>query len=230
MSDLPNVVGYDTLNEPSPGYVGMPDISKRLEAVKLLKGETPTAFQAMAAGAGFPQKVDVFDLGLTGFVRTGNKMLNPERERAWLTGAKDVWQQHNVWGFDNTGTPVILQPQYFSRVNGHPVDFYRDYFKPFLNRFIQEIRSVAPESIFFVEGVPGENGLTWKKEESGNIVHAAHWYDDITLVTKHFVNWFTMDTRNVKVVLGKRAVQYCFSDQIADTIRHSTIKWGIFQH
>ncbi len=226
LSDLPNVVGYDTLNEPSPGYVGLPDISKRLEAVKLLKGITPTAFQAMAAGAGFPQKVDVFDLGLTGFVRTGKKILNPGSDSAWLNGAKDVWQQHNVWGLDKSGTPVILQPHYFSSVNGHPVDFYRDYFKPFLNQFIQEIRSVAPESIFFVEGVPGENGLAWGNEESSNIVHAAHWYDDITLVTKRFVNWFTMDTRTEKVVLGKRAVQYCFSDQIADTIRHSTSKMG----
>jgi hypothetical protein len=226
LSDLPNVVGYDTLNEPSPGYIGMPDISKRLEAVKLLKGETPTAFQAMAAGAGFPQKVDVFDLGLTGFIKTGKKTLNPGGESAWLNGLEDVWQQHKVWGLDKSGTPVILQPQYFSEVDGHPVDFYRDYFRPFLNLFIKEIRLVASESIFFLEGVPGENGLSWGKEDLGNIVHAAHWYDDITLVTKRFVNWFTMDTRNAKVVLGKRAVQHCFSDQIADTIRHSINHMG----
>lgn len=226
LGDLPNVIGYDTLNEPSSGYIGLPDISNRLESVKLLKGETPTAFQAMAAGAGFPQKVDVYDLGLTGFVKTGKKTLNPGREKAWLNGRKDIWEQHKVWGLDNNGTPVILQPQYFSKVNGHPVNFYRDYFKPFLNRFIQEIQPVAPKSIFFVEGVPGENGLIWGKEDFGNIVHAAHWYDDITLVTKRFVNWFTMDTRNAKVVLGRRAVKHCFSDQIADTIGHSTGKMG----
>jgi hypothetical protein len=223
---LTNVIGYDTLNEPSSGFIGLEDISNRSEVMTILKGDSPTVFQGMAAGAGYPQEVDVFKLGLTGFVKTGRKILNPGRESAWLPDRKDIWLQHGVWGLDRNRNPVIQQPDYFSRVNGRQVDFYQDYFKPFANRFAREVRSVAPKTIIFIEGVPSEDGISWGKQDAGDIVHAAHWYDGLTLFTKRFVSWFTMDSRTRKVVLGKQAVKRCFNNQIADTIRHSSKEMG----
>jgi hypothetical protein len=47
---LPHVVGYDSLNEPSPGYIGWPDLGQH--AGLLRHGDVPTPFQSMLLGAG----------------------------------------------------------------------------------------------------------------------------------------------------------------------------------
>ena len=54
LKDLPNVAGYDTMNEPLPGYIGWEDLDTPGGIISL--GEMPTAFQGMALGAGFPQE------------------------------------------------------------------------------------------------------------------------------------------------------------------------------
>jgi hypothetical protein len=220
LKDLPNVIGYDSLNEPSSGYIGVRDIHARA-GFPLLKGEAPTIFQSMLLGSGFSQEVDIYDLGLTRFVKKGAREMNSARQSAWKEGFEDLWKQHGVWGLDVRGKPQVLIPDYFYKVAGRVVDFNRDYFKPFANRFAQEIRSICPEAIIFIESVPNQNELEWDGQDAPSIVHAAHWYDDITLVTKRFMDWFTVDTHTGNVVLGKQAVRRCFAGQIAGIIRQS---------
>ena len=221
LRDLPNVVGYDTLNEPSSGYIGEKDISQRSQAMPALMGDSPTIFQSLLSGAGYPQSVDVFKLGLTNFKKVGTRVLNTQRESAWATGREDIWQKHGVWGVDASGQPVIQQTDYFSQVGGRPVNFDVDYFKPFANRFGREIRFVAPDAIIFVEGLPSQAGLTWDAEDAAHIVHAAHWYDDLTLVKKTFTNWMAVDSLAMKLVFGPKAVRQNFVGQIARIIRLS---------
>ena len=78
LSDLPNVVGYDTLNEPSPGYVGMPDISKRLEAVKLLKGKLPRHFRQWLPEQAFRRKWMYLTWGSPGLSGPVKRCLIPD--------------------------------------------------------------------------------------------------------------------------------------------------------
>ena len=221
LQGLPNVVGYDTLNEPSRGYIGEKNINQHATAVPALMGDSPTIFQSLLSGAGYPQTVDVYKLGMTNFKKIGTRMLNPQRESAWAAGREDIWKQHGVWGVDASGQPVIQRANYFSQVGERPVNFDEDYFKPFANRFGREIRSVAPDAIIFVEGVPSQAGLTWGAEDATNIVHAAHWYDDLTLVKKTFTNWMAVDLQAMKLVFGPKAVRLNFVRQIARIIRQS---------
>lgn len=221
LRELPNVVGYDTLNEPSRGYIGEKDINQPATAVPALMGDTPTIFHGMLLGAGFPQAVDVYRLGLTGFKKAGTKILNPRQESAWAAGREDVWKQHGVWGLDADGKPSISQADYFSQVRGCTVDFDEDYFKPFANRFARELRAIVPEALIFVEGVPAQGGLTWGENDAAGIVHAAHWYDDLTLVRKTYTRWMAVDTQAMKLVIGPKAVRCSFEVQIARIIRQS---------
>lgn len=221
LRDLPNVIGYDTLNEPSSGLIGEKDIRQRAQAVPALIGESPTIFQGMVLAAGFPQTVDVYALGLTNFKKVGTRVLNPERASAWLPGREDVWRQHGVWDIDHAGQPIIRRADYFYQVNNRPVNFDEDYFKPFANRFAREIRSISPEAIIFVEGVPSQVGLHWENTDAENIVHAAHWYDDLTLVKKTYTSWMAVDTHAMKVVFGARRARRCFVEQIARIVRQS---------
>ena len=221
LRDLPNVIGYDTINEPSNGFIGEEDVRAIARGMSALKGDMPTMLQGMLLGSGHPQQVDVYDVGLFGFKKTGSRLVNPDGIKVWRDGCEDVWKQHGVWGSDSTGQPVLRQPDYFAKVNAHKVNFHEDYFKPFANRFAREIRGVVPDAIMFVEGVPSQGGLTWNGHDEANIVHAAHWYDDLTLFKKTYTSWMGVDAQTMKIVWGARNVRKSFIEQIARIIHQS---------
>ena len=64
VSDLPNVVGYDSMNEPVEGWIGLKDLNKRITTVE--KGFIPTPFQAMQLGSGIPLKLEKWERGVLG--------------------------------------------------------------------------------------------------------------------------------------------------------------------
>lgn len=220
LKDHPNILGYEAFNEPYAGYIGAPDIDGRIKS-PLLKGESPTIFQAMLLGSGYPRQVDIYDLGLTGFVKKGVRLLNSGGQSIWRAGFEDVWKQNGVWGLDASGQPRLLIHDYFSKIGARVVDFNRDYYLPFIAQFAAEIRSITPNAIIFVEGVPQEDSLAWSWEQAPNYVHSPHWYDGITLMKKSFNSWFTVDPRDRKIYIGSRRVRQCFASQIAGILHQS---------
>ena len=120
LRDLPHVVGYDTLNEPSAGFIGHPDLNRR--AGVPFKGDAPTAWQAILLGAGFPQEVERFDIGVTGIRKVGSRLLNPGGVNVWRDG-NCLWRQNGVWELDAQGQPQLLRPDHFAQVGGRKVDF-----------------------------------------------------------------------------------------------------------
>jgi hypothetical protein len=132
LKDLPNVIGYDTLNEPLAGYIGWHDLNAA--GGTLLLGACPTPFQAMLLGAGIPQAVGVWALGPVSIRRAGTRLLNETGARAWREGCDCVWRQNGVWELDPAGRPRLLRSDHFWRVDGRPVDFGQDYYRPFANR------------------------------------------------------------------------------------------------
>ena len=214
LRDLPNVVGYDSLNEPSKGFIGEKDINQRAQAVPMLNGDSPTMFQCMLLGSGYPQTVDVYSIGLSGIKKTGTRLANPKSEKAWQTGFEDIWKNHGVWGLDSAGMPVIFKADYFSVVNGRPINFYDDYFKPFVNRYVHEIRTVVPDAILFIEGLPNGDEPNLENLDAPNVVYAPHWYDGVSLLLKTFYNWITVSPQTQKLIFGVRQVRRHFSDQI----------------
>jgi hypothetical protein len=219
LKDMSHVIGFDTMNEPSAGLIGIRDLT--LQAGLIAIGESPTIFQAMQLGAGFPQEVEIWKLGLTGMKKVGSKILNLQRQSVWLDGYEPIWKQNGIWGVDVEGKPNLLQQDHFWQIGDRTVEFYRDYFRPFVNRFAKEIRKVQNEAIIFVEGVPTEKNIRWTSADVPNIVHAAHWYDILTLLTKNFRSFFSVDMRTRKVLLGPGKVTRAFVEQVADLIEVS---------
>lgn len=226
LKGLPNVIGYETLNEPSNGFIGEPDANLPAQGIPARIGETPSIFQGMLLGSGCPQPVEVYKLGLTGFVKTGRKIVNPQGVSAWQVGRECIWRQHGVWEVNGEGKPVLMKPGYFAEVRGRPVDFHENYFKPFANRFARGIRSVDPQALIFVAGAPHSGRLTWGDGDAENIVHAPHWYDGMTLLRKSFLSWMTVHPESRKITLGAKRVQACLNAQIAEILRHSAGEMG----
>jgi len=219
LKGLPNVAGYDTMNEPSAGLIGISDLTK--PASLLFRGDSPSPFQAMLLGSGYAQDVEVWETNLKGVRKVGTSRIEPQGVTAWLEARPPIWRENGVWDVDEEGQPCLLRPDHFATVHGSSVDFHRDYFRPFANRYAQEIRSVQPSAIIFVEGVPSQGRTIWTGKDAPSIVHAVHWYDGLTLLTKDFRSWITYDSRSEKMVLGTRRVRQAFEDQIAALIRVS---------
>jgi hypothetical protein len=213
LKNLPHVIGYDTMNEPLTGYIGWADLSASNGLLQV--GSTPTPFQAMLLGAGVPQHVNVFRRGYTGLRKVGIQLINPERVRAWLPGRECVWRENGVWDFDPAGEPQLIRPDHFMTARGRRVDFNKDYYRPFANRYAREIRSVDPDAMIFIETEPLQKPPRWGPDDASNIVFAPHWYDGFVLYTKQFKAFIAVDAHTGRLVIGKGRISRSFAEQVS---------------
>lgn len=226
LKDLPNVVGYDSLNEPVALWIGQKDITTLPDRPLLTKGATFTPFQAMLAAAGHAVEVPVYESGMEGIRIIGQTTVNDEGVRLWRDGYPDIWQANGVWT-DDGGEIQVLHAEHFALKDGHPAEFPRDYLKPFIHRYAAAIRSVDPDAVLFVERAPGGLEFTWGADDPANTVNAGHWYDSHTLVTKHFSADYMIDFHENKPVHGIDNIAKAFVKQLGSLNRESQEMGGI---
>jgi hypothetical protein len=212
LKGLPNVIGYDTLNEPSMGYIGCADLNTQMGDLRI--ADAPSPYQSMLLGVGFPQKVSVWKFRSIGAKQIRTRMLNPTGERAWLPWHECIWQQHGIWEIAPGGKPRLLRPDYFRQINGRIVDFNRNYYCPFVNRYATAIRSIDPQALIFLETPPNHPLPEWEVEDAANIVSAPHWYDGLVLLTKDFNPWLGVNILKKRLILGPWAIRKSYSRQI----------------
>ncbi|MEP7292468.1 MAG: cellulase family glycosylhydrolase, partial [Chloroflexota bacterium] len=222
---LPNVVGYDSLNEPVAQWIGQMDINQLPENALLLSGLTFTPLQAMAAAAGHAVEVPVYEMGFGGAKVVAQTTVNPDGVRLWRDGFPDIWQQNGVW-LDEGGEIEVLHSDHFAMSAGRKAEFTRDYLKPFILRFVDAIRSVDPDALLFIEHAPGGGHVEWSADDAPQAVNAGHWYDGITLIGKHFNPDATIDFATGQFVNGAENVQQSFVGQLAHVKNESIEHMG----
>lgn len=213
LKGMPHVLGYDTLNEPSAGWVGWQDLTQHQTLAKM--GDNPTPWQSMQLGEGIAQEVEIWKIGLTGIRKTGKRVLDPKGERAWLPDRTCVWRENGVWELTGTGNARLLKPEYFAQVNGQAVDFARDFMKPFIQEFTRQVRSVDSQATIFLEYTDMGRPSPWTREEAENMVYAPHWYEPVGLVLKRYMPFVTFAQDKGKIVLGRRRVQKQMKRELA---------------
>ena len=82
LKGMPHVIGYDTMNEPSHGFIGFKDVEVNETTLDI--GHTPTPYQAMQLGMGFAQDVPLWTLTPLGAINTGHELLNTAGVRAMV--------------------------------------------------------------------------------------------------------------------------------------------------
>jgi hypothetical protein len=213
LQGMPHVVGYDTLNEPSAGYIGMADLQAVPRPLRL--GAAPSPLDSMRLGEGATLTLDRWTLSLLGMRRAGREVVNPRGLRAWREDAGCIWRQHGVWEPAGAQGARLLRPEYFTRVNGRRVDFLHDYYKPFALRFTERIRRVHPEAAIFLETSPGHGPPHWEAGDPERIVWAPHWYDGLTLATKRLIPFLGLEFVETRLILGAARVRRSFAAQLA---------------
>jgi len=215
LSRFPAALGFDSLNEPSLGFIGAPSLERRQSMTSL--GTTPSPWQAILAGSGIPVEVPVFGIRALARKRIGTVSLGSPGLRAWKDGVDCLWLRAGVWGLAEGG-PRILDPGRFSSLGGKAVDGVRDFLKPFMARFHRGVCAAGGKGRFtlFVEGVPNAERPTWGEGDPGPVVDATHWYDDLTLVTKRWLGFVAYDTRHGRIVLGQRRVRRYFIEALRE--------------
>jgi len=224
LKGMTHVIGYDSLNEPSDGWIGHEHLTQQNTFYQL--GASPTPYQSMLLGDGVPTEVDYYEIKGLGVCKTGTRLLNPEGLRAWKGDRVGVWRENGVWDYDDQGKPKLLKPQHFTAVNGRIVDFPNDFLKPFINCYGKAIRQEDSKALIFMEAVPHKGLPKWTTKDIPNVVDASHWYDDVTLITKRFRWYATMDLASGKVALGPGRVRSLFKRVLGEMKERTQEKLG----
>ncbi|KAF8801444.1 hypothetical protein BYT27DRAFT_7235714 [Phlegmacium glaucopus] len=130
--------------------------------------------------------------------------------QSWPLGTC-IWALHGVWDIE---TGYILRPDYFkfkydissssssssslqlspnAIIQSDPVEFLIDHWKPHFIAYAKRIRQSHPLAILFIQ--PPVFAPPPPLPEStlqGRCAYAPHYYDGLTLVTRHW-NWFNAD-------------------------------------
>lgn len=245
--DLENdvVIGWESMNEPNRGLVGYADLSVIPSEQHLKKGTCPTIWQAILTGSGRACEIDCFDMGGLGPYKTGTKLVDPHGESAWLPSDYDdsrygwkrdpgwilgecIWAQHGVW---DPATDMLINRNYFS-VNpntGKTIDypeFTNTYFMDFWRRFKKACRSVHEDCIMLMQfptlEIPPK--IKGTADDDPNMAFTPHYYDGITLMTKHWNSTWNVDVVGVlrgkywhpafAIKVGETAIRNCLRDQL----------------
>ncbi|NOK64124.1 MAG: hypothetical protein GFH27_549413n36 [Chloroflexi bacterium AL-W] len=220
---MPHVIGFGGLNEASGGYIGW-----RLDENVLtpLAGLRISGFQGMVAASGYSVQVPFYRQIAMFQVLGGYQTINADHQTVWQAGASDIWREAGIWDIQND-IPILLKPEHFRLIDGRPVRFDEDYLKPFICTFAQHIRQFLPDAIMFVENeILRPTGMAWGDHELPNIANATHWYDGLTLFSKRYLPWLTLDVITRKISFGANGNQKAFIRQIGDIKQHSIRHMG----
>jgi len=218
------IAGWGVMNEPHPGFIGYQDLNG-LENTALAQGPVPSPFQAMAAASCHCVEVPVYSPWLKGSIVTGKRKINPYRLSLFKKGFTCPWKQAGVWT-DEGGSATLLKPDHFSKYRGQTIRFTDDFFKPFIFKFIEKMNEAGRPTLFFIEGVPHEQNPYWEKDAPQNTVNAFHHYDGLTLVTKSFRPWLTLDPQTGRIILGNKKTAAHFSSKLEENKAWTREKMG----
>lgn len=199
------VIGWESLNEPNRGLIGLPDIATVPSEQKLQKGTSPTAWQAMLTGSGRACEISTWEFGGMGPYKSGSTLVDPQGTMAWLSKDYDdthygwkrdpswslgqcLWAQHGVW---DPALDTVLKSEYFAKDprNGKAITyeyFTNHWFMDYYRRYKTAIRSIFPDTIMFcqppvLEVPPTIRGTA---DDDPNMVFTPHFYDGLTLMQK----------------------------------------------
>ncbi|MFZ2466789.1 MAG: cellulase family glycosylhydrolase [Parvibaculum sedimenti] len=189
---LPNVLGFDSLNEPGSGYVEKHMSYRHVGPSELDRsGPQPglawSPIDGLAVARGLSRDIPNFrvDKAAGKIVRMDDERVNAAEVSIWLKGAECPFERAGAYRVKDGGVEVVDE-FFFMKRSGHVVSMERDFMSPFFHRVADRVRGIDPDWLLFAEVDPWRLGHGFPKETPRGTVNASHWYDVGTLVTKEF--------------------------------------------
>ncbi len=224
-----HIFGFNPINEPSAGYIGVSSVSKRLLKYDKNRGdENPlpgiawSPLDTMAAAAG--HTVEIEELGIKPLTiykalhPINTITVNPKKIRLWKKGAQDFWLLHGVWEEQN-GKPTSKKDNYFKIINERTVDFTADYLIPFHKRVEDTLKAYNKNWCTIIENDPeicgGIRYHEWPSNMPSNSVDGFHWYDMVQLSLKRFFKHVSFDVARLRPAFGLKGIQNMYVRQMS---------------
>ncbi|KAF4660464.1 hypothetical protein FOZ61_004003 [Perkinsus olseni] len=185
----PNVLGFETLNEPNMGWVGRTLSLDKFNAPQPL-GYLMSPWETIQLANGESLKLPKYG---EDFKYLGHFALNEHHTQVFLPGYRDPWNDNGVWDYDANGKMRLLKKRYFDLKTKE--DFQTRYMRPFWRDFAEAVTSKMPDGIIFLGPTMD---MEWPKlhvatkddvPEDTRIVWAPHWYDGPTLQYSNYRTW-----------------------------------------
>lgn len=216
LSKFKNVIGFGSLNEPSSGWIGHPNLS-RYQGLGAGFVDTSSPFQEMCLSEGITLSIPHCLMLGSLKIPFSQVKLNSKGISIWQKDAECIWKKQGVWSYDPNGAPMLIKSEYFTKVNGQKIEFFKDFLKPFIINFQTAIQKVQKQFFVFIESDPSKLELEWDdtpKKGYAGVVNATHWYDVKLLFLKRFIEWFGVDGFHRKIVFGRKKVDQLYLDSI----------------
>lgn len=162
--NMPHVLGFDTLNEPGEGMIGV-DLEARQTSALLGAVSLMSPLDALLKARG---------IGANGI-------------SIWRPDVSCPFEAAGAYQLID-GAVSQSRKDYFTHVGGQRVSFEDRHLRPFFQRVAHTVRGVREDWLLFVEMNPYKpaQGHTFPAGTPERAVNASHWYDLALLRTKTF--------------------------------------------
>lgn len=221
---LPNVLGFDTLNEPVPGFVGRPLSYRHLGPTDTQPsnprlGLAMSPLDSLAAARGLPVSVPrILRDPRTGAFSIGpDEIVNPDGVSIWLEGRACPFEEAGAYRLRGTRVEP-LDERFFQVRDGRRRDAAGDAYGPFFRAVAATVREVNPDWLIFAEIEPYSAfvGGPFPDAMPAGSVNASHWYDSSTLYTKTFDAEQAFDFNTGRTLHGREAIKASYVKQLRD--------------
>ena len=169
VAGMPHVIGFDTLNEPSIGWIGKPLSYRHLERSEVNPAPvTPGPAWSPLDGLAVSQGCTA-DIPFLQFDVQSRAVLPVRKDRVNEKGV-EIWYPNHQCPFEAAGAyrltedgPEVLDEDFFRVRNGRQLDSEADFMVPFFHRVASAIREVKQDWMVFAEIDPfhGKVGMAF---------------------------------------------------------------------
>jgi len=193
LKDETNVLGFETMNEPSNGFIGVDDLRDLVMPAPFL--HAVSGFDSMRLASGEAVDIEYYSAP---FVFDSMVTVNANERSCWVDSSRDIWRRVGLYDIDSsTGERRLLRPHYFHRNVTSNDDFVERYMLPFFGEVEQAV--TRHNQHFVVYAAPHIDVMNPSTPNAPAALSAdrfgwsPHWYDAATLLLKSYSRWFALD-------------------------------------
>ena len=190
--ELPNVLGFDSLNEPGMGWIGhkmteRPSGNVSGDFAVGLTGPAWTPLDGLKVARGIPTSIPHLTIEKNKLAVARQIVANRSGVSIWSSSAPDPFEVAGAWQVEN-GEACAPDENFFRMRNGKLIQPEQEFLQPFFSRMADAIRSVRADWLLFAEINPHviTQGRSFPLVMPQGSVNASHWYDVNLLVSKRF--------------------------------------------